>query len=981
MRTKRLFLSFTLLLAAGVAFTFLTSMSNNADVILKSKNSIKNFLKNHSTISEIFFDIEAPKDGNGKVNTTSGHKVKKSPATQMNWTEMGPSNVGGRTRAVVIDKDNQNLIIAGSVGGGIWKSTTGGLSWVKIAGNDLLDNMIISSMCQASNGDIYAGTGEYFNLNNKLGFRGQGIWKSTDHGETWTHLTSTWNSSDDSKNIFYYVSKIAIHPTNTNKIYAATAKGLMLSTDGGTTWANTIAGDANADSVCTDVQVSKDGLVVIAALARKAYVCNTGDDSFKNISDKVTPVDSIPTDVRRIEFAIAPSNSNYIYCLAADNAGALKNVYQSTDKGNTFTKMLASINSQFLPFGEDKYGRYNNVIAVFPDDPEHLLLGGYDLFEYTTANPWQQVSTGLLNFTNQKYVHSGIHTIVFAPNYSATNKVIYLGTDGGVFSSADAALTWSQKNKNYNTTIFNSVSYSINGMVIGGTQNNGTEIIPLTGTHVTDAFKIYGGNGGHCEFSQLNPYMIFATTSFGKLIRSNDGGGTFETDNTKLISKNITDANTNIGTSTHPFVTPIRLWETFYDPGSWLYWLAKAPETLYLGDTLSIFSQCGRELKHIINLTDLNGRDSLRKSDTVVVQDTYQSVLAIGYSGNNATSPNGSIWITRFSLLQSMSPPIWYRISKLTTVKEIQNIEFSKDGDHLFFSDYNATTGVSKIYRCSNINSAKDSATCASNSSQQVITTTEIGNFDHKITGIAIDPQNANNVVLTLGGYTSTDYIYYSFNAATTTSSVTADNFASRQSSSLPAMPIYSAIVNWNNSLVVIIGTESGVYTTDDITVASPTWEKQTAFPNVPVIQLRQQIHPNGWYVLPVVDGGFNSNIENHGVIYAATAGRGIYRCEDFRGPVSVPEIVENKSNSLQIVVYPNPVKDQASVSFNLNKRSDVIFKIYDLSGNVVKTISSKNQDAGNHSLEFDTYGLSAGTYIASMESNGTKSTTKFVVY
>ncbi len=983
MRTKRLFLSLTLLLAAGVAFTFLTSLTNNADVILKSKNSIQNFLKNHSSINDFFFDGDTPKDGNGKISSNKGTNLKKTPAAQMSWVEMGPSNIGGRTRAVLVDKDNQNIIIAGSVGGGLWKSTTGGLSWDKIVGSDAFDNIIVSSICQAANGDIYVGTGEYYGAYKSLGYRGQGIWKSINGGDTWTQLTSTWNNSDDSKNIFYYVNKLAVHPTNSSKIYAATAKGLRVSIDAGSTWSNPIT-DTNADSVCTDVQVSKDGLVVTVALYRNAYVCNTGNDVFVNVSGALAT--QIPTDVKRIEFAIAPSNSDYVYCLAAGTDGGLKNVYQSIDKGNTFTKMIPTISSQFLPFGYSangitvKRGLYNNVIAVFPDNPEHLLLGGYDLYEYTPATSWQGVSSSLVGLTNSKYVHAGIHTIRFASNYSASNQVLFLGTDGGVFRSTDGSFSWTQMNKNYNTTIFNSVSFSNDEAVIGGAQNNGTQLITGTGTNITDSYKIFSGDGGHSEFSMLNPKFIFATSSYGKLGRSIDNGLSFDSDDGNVFSKNVRGGNfDSIPTSIQAFVTPIRLWESFYDTNSVQIITFKAPRVYRLGDTAFVRTPCERYIDHIVTLADLNGKDSLKKADTIYVKDTYQSVLAIGINSKISNVVCGAIWITRQGLDFSVIPPVWYRISKLTTVKEIQNIEFSKDGNHLYFSDYNSTTGISKMYRCSNLSTNRDSATCSFNSTQQVVTTTEIGNFNHKITSIAIDPRNADNVAVTLGGYNSTDYIYFSNNASTTTSAVTADNFTTRQGS-LIAMPVYSAIINWN-SMATIIGTETGVYSTDDISAAAPTWEKQAGMPNVPVVQLRQQIKPNGWFVAPVVNNGFNTDIKNHGFIYAATAGRGIFRCEDFRGPVSVPEIVGNKTNSLNIVVFPNPAKEIASISFNLNKRSDVVISIYDLTGNVVKTMPYKNQDAGNHSISFNINGLSAGTYIAAMETNGVKSTAKFVVY
>lgn len=955
MKTKTLLLSVAILIFAGFNVIFLNLKASKAELQFKS---VLNYSKTTNN--------------NDRKKNKSKTKVLKNTNTQLSWIEMGPDNLGGRTRALLIDKDNSNLLIAGSVGGGIWKSTTGGLSWVKVSGGDLFDNLIVSSICQTSNGDIYIGTGEYFGTNNKRGFQGQGIWKSIDRGQTWVHLTSTWNDSDNSKQIFNYVNKLAVHPTNSSKIYAATNKGLMVSNDGGNVWSNPIS-DTLANYACTDVQVSKDGLVVIASLNNKAYVCNTGNDIFINKSgvNLVLPVDTIQIDVNRIEFAIAPSNSNYIYCLAANMTGGLKNVYQSTDKGNTWNALLTNMSSQFAPFGTSS-GIYNNSIVVFPDDYEHVLMAGEDIYQWSPSNSWQQLSTSSypFDFTSPIYVHSGIHTITFA-----NDSTIYVGTDGGVFKSTSAGYLWQQINKNYNTTIFNSVTFSNIGKIIGGTYNNRTAMLPLNGTTEQNAVTLYIGssNGFNCEYSMLNPKLIFITNSNGGLGRSEDEGNNIDTDPATLFNKYLTD-NQNVTTdTTQPYQTPIRLWESFYDTNSTQYILTKLGRPLVLGDTVYSESSCKRTIMHILTVSDMNGQDTLHKGDTVYVKDTYQSILAMGFKN--------SVWITRQGLDMSKSPMSWYRISSPTTVKKVQNIEISKDGDILYFSDYNYLDDTSRIYRCSNLTNGRDSLTGNYNSSQNVITTQEIGKFGHKISSIAIDPQNYNNIIVTLNGYGKSDYIYYSLNAGTTTSSLTSDNFALKQGN-LDSIPIYSSVILWNNPLQVIIGTESGIYSTDDITASSPVWtEQNTALAHTPVVQLRQQTHKNGWYIAPVVGGGIMSGITNHGVIYAATAGRGIFRCEDFKGPVNVPELTNNNFEKPSILVFPNPAKDFANISFNLAKRTNVIIHIYNINGSIVKSIKLNNQETGNHTIGFATNDLSKGTYFAKMETNGVKSTAKFVVY
>ena len=171
--------------------------------------------------------------------------------TKTNWTHMGPLNVGGRTRSLLIQGDSAsstNTLYAGGVTGGVFKSTDGGESWKAL--NDLMPNINVNTLAQdpKNNNVIYAGTGERYG-----GFRGAGIFKTEDAGANWTLLD---NTSD-----FGYVQKIIVSPNNSDVIYAATSgkgsgadAGLKKSVDKGITWTN-IHSDDSVDVVV----VNKDG--------------------------------------------------------------------------------------------------------------------------------------------------------------------------------------------------------------------------------------------------------------------------------------------------------------------------------------------------------------------------------------------------------------------------------------------------------------------------------------------------------------------------------------------------------------------------------------------------------------------------------------------------------------------------------------------------------------------------------------------------
>lgn len=105
------------------------------------------------------------------------------------WTPLGPGNVGGRTRALVIDPRAPRTMYAGGVAGGVWKTTDGGVSWRPL--DDLMANLAVSSLAMDPSNSriVYAGTGEgYYNSD---AVRGAGIFKTTDGGLTWTRLPAT----------------------------------------------------------------------------------------------------------------------------------------------------------------------------------------------------------------------------------------------------------------------------------------------------------------------------------------------------------------------------------------------------------------------------------------------------------------------------------------------------------------------------------------------------------------------------------------------------------------------------------------------------------------------------------------------------------------------------------------------------------------------------------------------------------------------
>lgn len=200
--------------------------------------------------------------------------------TGVSWKERGPSNLGGRTRAIMIDPNdgtNQTVWSAG-VSGGLWKTTNindENPNWVSV--NDFFENMAITSIAYdpSNTTTMYFGTGEgFFNVD---AVEGNGIWKSTDGGVSWNSLANTFdadrqNCASSTANCnFLYVNKLVVTATGT--ILAATRSrftnrgGVMRSTDGGANWSRVLTGSVGTNS-CTgndfrdwasDLEIAADG--------------------------------------------------------------------------------------------------------------------------------------------------------------------------------------------------------------------------------------------------------------------------------------------------------------------------------------------------------------------------------------------------------------------------------------------------------------------------------------------------------------------------------------------------------------------------------------------------------------------------------------------------------------------------------------------------------------------------------------------------
>jgi hypothetical protein len=181
---------------------------------------------------------------------------------------------------------------------------------------------------------------------------------------------------------------------------------------------------------------------------------------------------------------------------------------------------------------------------------------------------------------------------------------------------------------------------------------------------------------------------------------------------------------------------------------------------------------------------------------------------------------------------------------------------------------------------------------------------------------------------------------------------------------------VYDAVINVNNPDQVIIGTESGVYVTDNINGSSTVWtyQNQTNGPGlVPVYAVRQQ-----WR-------SWSEGTNRPGEVYIGTHGRGIWRSEDL---LSVRDEVsrDNTNVVLPVRVFPNPMVDNGTISFETKENSDVTVNVFALNGQMVKTIALGNRNAGVQNVSINAGDLSNGTYIIHVSAGNYKHQGRMVI-
>lgn len=938
-----------------------------------------------ATSSDSFLNDLRVNQHTGLIDPACMIKAAQSANTKdeadLYWLSMGPDNMGGQTTAVVYDNrpnsygHTNGVIYIGSKGGGVYKSYNHGITWHQVG--DM--NLMVSCMAQDNNGVIYVGTGDcgsaatYNGLSQQSytnSFVGSGIYKLVN--DEFTQIASTKPSANEAGE-WSFINDMAI---SGNTLFAATEAGLKYTNNGGESWTMLIEGGAD------EVAIAADG-TIIASVDGQIFIGTIDDmqnhSAASAVYDEDHNITAIPTATGILDIAAAPTDAAVIYAsLISGTDGTCMGIYVSKNGGATWTVAMPIPTANY---GHNVYGSYglnNHCIAVDPTNADVLYVGGYNLWKlvapvdgigyYTT----HQITDGSASqIIMDSYLHVGLQTLVFNPN---NNKEFMVGTDGGAFKCTNTGSNYSfyNCNRNYITTRMFAIAYSgKTTRVMGGGLDHGAVMIEgddsinnlSTGLWINPSGYNYGAfaesaQGGDLAFSMINQNSIFVSYKNGKISRSETAGEDW-------VSTNFLE---NISIPESSFRLAFMMFEDFNDdnnPASVKY-INEGDEAIQAGTQVKVMSNNNYPFTYTFDA-------NLASGDSIEIHDPISSRLFIAYKDE--------LYMT-YGALNFATAPKWYEVSNKNVgfTGEPLSMAYSSDCDNIFvgFKDGN-------FVRISGVNSINDTISLSDPLALQYTTAIALPIEGQCVTSVAVDPRNANNVVVTLGNYGNDAYVLYSTNAL-----ADEPTFTSMQGN-LPKMPVYASVIEMATGKV-IIGTEHGMYMANAI--GNTNWVAAGhAMGDVPVMQLKQQLMEKAADTVitvtyeqgaqgPIVNTltEVYPGVYNTGVIYAATYGRGLFRCENFKQQ-SAANVNENEAVAEKSLnIYPNPVREQAIVNFE-SDGNVVEFQVYDMMGRLVMSQNMGRMAEGAQQLQVNTSELSSGAYILRVNQGANSSNVKFLVF
>jgi photosystem II stability/assembly factor-like uncharacterized protein len=714
---------------------------------------------------------------------TLPNDIMLKSSNNLTYTLVGPNNLGGRTRAFAIDVTNENIMLAASVSGGVYRTINGGSNWTKVGDVNGFQGVvsIVQDTRPGHTQDWYMQTGEGYGTSASATgafYLGNGLYKSTDGGVTWSGLTVTNPNSPQSFNSSWEVGwNLAFDRSDTlqTKLYAAVYGAIYKTIDGGNTWTFALGSSTNT-SYFTDVAATSTG-VVYGALSSdgtaKGIYRSVGGTNFVNILPT-----NFPVTYNRIVIGIDPNNENVVYFFAVTpNSG--KYAYYFGDEwtslykyeyvsgsgqgaGGVWTNLSANLPNAGNTFNlMATQGGYDMAVRVMPGNSNVVFVCGTNIYRSTTAftdslnttlvGGYQANSTMPIVFANQyEYAghHPDQHNLAFLPS---NPSVMFSCSDGGISKTNDGLASnvqWNFINTDYTTSQFYAVAIdhatTNNNIVIGGLQDNGTWYTN-SNNPTTPWVHSLGGDGAYCAISNTGPYYM-----------SQQLGATAKTD---------VDANGNV------------LAYTRIDPVDGADYQWSNPFTLDPNNNNIMYLTAGRKL--------------YRNSDLSALPT------------NNTWNKQNTNWT--------------YFADTLTTAgEEITAVAASTMPAHRVYYG----TNKRKVFRIDNAHTGNPSSTVLN------IPANVLPAGTGYVSCIAVNPINADEIMVVLSNYNIYS-LAFSKDGGTTWARCGGNLEQTATGSGNGPSCRWATIAPVSNGTVYLVGTSVGLFATDTLIAPSTVWTKQ----------------------------------------------------------------------------------------------------------------------------------------------------------
>lgn len=840
-------------------------------------------------------------------------KLKGKATSGFEWRAAGPFDVGGRTRALGLDRRNPDNVIAGGVSGGIWKSTNNGSNWTFATETD--QNLSVTSLAQdpTSPNTWYYASGEFSgNTPADRGFTapyfGSGVYKSTNNGTSWQRIAVSLGPNDNNPTQFDnpldFVSRIVASPTTGSIFISSNGFGIYRSTDDGDSFEH-VAGTM-AEQIYSDIAVGTNGTLV-ATFSEASFEANSQEPNnpgvFYSTDDGNTWTDVTPTTFpnshQRSVVAIAPSDPDIAYILTySGGTGESEDVrFHYLDLGAGTSEDRSDNLPDFG--GEVGYmstqANYNMTVAVKPDNPNFVLVGGINLFRsrdgfatqpaggYDNSDQDQKNEYWIGGYDNANDIstypnqHADQHVIAFDP--TDANRV-WVGHDGGLSVTNDitaSRVTWTDKNNDYVTTQFYTTDIpdaADENRVIGGTQDNGTIFFRngSNGDQIDPAVDVSSGDGGYAYFTQS---FIFVSRQEGSIIRYNTSSSGNPASPYAFVHPSSAENQLFI----HPYVVDPTNESIMYYPAGNTIWR--------------------------------NTRVNL-----IVNQDSDGARLASGWEE-----------------LANISAPSGYTITTLEASTNPANT--------LYYGAY-ADDGIPKLYKLLNASSATDGQLDISIPEDQI----QAGMYVHDI---AVNPNNANEILVVFSNY-NVKSVWHTINGGTSWSPVEG-NLAGNTTGYGPSVRSAS-IIPAEEGTIYAVGTSTGLYSTTALDGETTQWVQESP-------------DDIGYAVTEYV-----TSRPSDGTLAAGTHGRGVF-LGDFTGEAVGPEPAEQFALNPN---FPNPASTITNISFDLPARSRITITLYDIQGRKIADILNGEERPAFKGLvepiNLQSLNLASGVYLYRFEAD-----------